>query len=668
MGGTIAQHTARGDAVRVLVVTDGSSSQYPGDAAIRARKEEEAVSAARELGVSDYVHLDLPDMRLDTVPHVELNEIVQEQLAGAPPRSCTPCSPTSISTIVRCSTLSQSQPGRCRDRAVRRVLTYAPTSSTEWTPAALNWFVPNWYVDVRPRSSRKSPRSRGTRRSTRVPASAKRTRDPGRRRIPRHECGCEYAEPFLPRPQPRTAVEPRRGPAARRRSSFSRLVGATAAAFAYTERLKLERARSPARGRPGVLAGLRVRARHRRDLLRAAKERKRHLDMLDEDGGPCGGSSATAGSSAGAWRTRGTAGTRPAYRRRMVAYRPRVQLDEHRRTLVLPNPIRVDTRPPRILAAPGLPARLLARRRRATRPSDRPLRARRAGARHDARRRTAARAREVPRARGPARLVRAREREIGPPGAYKIRLRAFDRAGNRSSSRREYRCASATSSCRAIDRGRRGEALLGARDTDGRGVCWLSGGRGAARRGCSCCAPRARRAATVFVEAERPPRQARAVVRPRARLPRCTPKRPTLPSSSLLPSSSASSPCRVLLLAAGATPSCAARRRRVRPPSAPARPPKLVRASRGRPTATTRRARASRRVDHRPPFRALWTVRARPLPRVPAGRRLRPRLSSPSRSGRFFAIDARPARALEQALPALLAASPTVGTASSTRR
>jgi LmbE family N-acetylglucosaminyl deacetylase len=33
-------------------------------------------------------------------------------------------------------------------QSVRRVLTYAPTSSTEWTPAAANWFVPNWFVDV----------------------------------------------------------------------------------------------------------------------------------------------------------------------------------------------------------------------------------------------------------------------------------------------------------------------------------------------------------------------------------------------------------------------------------------------------------------------------------------------------------------------------------------
>ena len=39
MGGTIARHADAGDAVRVLVVTDGSSTQYPGDDATRARYE-----------------------------------------------------------------------------------------------------------------------------------------------------------------------------------------------------------------------------------------------------------------------------------------------------------------------------------------------------------------------------------------------------------------------------------------------------------------------------------------------------------------------------------------------------------------------------------------------------------------------------------------------------
>ena len=65
----------------------------------------------------------------------------------------------------RSSTRSPWRRGRCRGKRVRRVLTYAPTSSTEWTPAPTNWFVPNWFVDVTRRSSRRSPPSRATRRS-----------------------------------------------------------------------------------------------------------------------------------------------------------------------------------------------------------------------------------------------------------------------------------------------------------------------------------------------------------------------------------------------------------------------------------------------------------------------------------------------------------------------
>jgi len=81
---------------------------------------------------------------------------------------------------------------------VRRLLTYAPTSSTEWTPAAVNWFVPNWYVDVTDTLERKvaafahyetehreypHPRSE---RAIRAAAEFHGT-----------SCGFEYAEPFV---------------------------------------------------------------------------------------------------------------------------------------------------------------------------------------------------------------------------------------------------------------------------------------------------------------------------------------------------------------------------------------------------------------------------------------------------------------------------------------
>ncbi|HZB22201.1 MAG TPA: PIG-L deacetylase family protein [Gaiellaceae bacterium] len=148
MGATIALHVRNGDDVRIVCVTDGSSSQYPGDAGTRDRKKDEAVRAAAELGVEDYVHLDLPDMRLDTVPHVELNRVVEEHVRDVRPSVVYVTHPDvnrdHRALFDSVAVAARPTPGQ----PVRRLLTFAPTSSTEWTPPALNWFVPNWFVDV----------------------------------------------------------------------------------------------------------------------------------------------------------------------------------------------------------------------------------------------------------------------------------------------------------------------------------------------------------------------------------------------------------------------------------------------------------------------------------------------------------------------------------------
>jgi LmbE family N-acetylglucosaminyl deacetylase len=198
MGGTIALHAERGDEVRVLVVTDGSSAQYPGDAETRAQKEDEARRAAAELGVTDYVHFDLPDMRLDTLAHVEVNRVIEEHARELGPQIVYTTQPDvnrdhrvlfdSVAVATR------PTPGQ----TVRRFLTYAPTSSTEWTPAPVNWFVPNWFVDITGTITRK------------VAAFAHYETERRDYPHPRNErairataefygasCGCEFAEPFV---------------------------------------------------------------------------------------------------------------------------------------------------------------------------------------------------------------------------------------------------------------------------------------------------------------------------------------------------------------------------------------------------------------------------------------------------------------------------------------
>jgi LmbE family N-acetylglucosaminyl deacetylase len=184
--------------VRVLVVTDGSSSQYPGDAETRARKEEEARAAADELGVSDYIHLDLPDMRLDTLAHIEVNRVVEEHVHEHRPDVVYAVQPdvnrdhrVLFDSVAVATRPSPGQP-------VRRLLTYAPTSSTEWTPAPLDWFVPNWFVDVTATLERKLAafaHYETERREYPHPRSERAIRAAAE--LYGASCGCEYAEPFV---------------------------------------------------------------------------------------------------------------------------------------------------------------------------------------------------------------------------------------------------------------------------------------------------------------------------------------------------------------------------------------------------------------------------------------------------------------------------------------
>ena len=198
MGGTIALHTARGDEVRVLVVTDGSSTQYPDDAETRSRKEEEARRAAAELGVEDYVHLDHPDMRLDTLPHVEVNRVIEEHVQGFAPAVLYTVQPdvNNDHRVLFDSVAVATRP--VPGQPVRRLLTYAPASSTEWTPAAVNWFVPNWYVDVTETIERKIAafaHYETERREYPHPRSERAIRATAE--FHGTTCGCEYAEPFV---------------------------------------------------------------------------------------------------------------------------------------------------------------------------------------------------------------------------------------------------------------------------------------------------------------------------------------------------------------------------------------------------------------------------------------------------------------------------------------
>ncbi len=216
------------------------------------------------------------------------------------------------------------------------------------------------------------------------------------------------------------------------------LLGATAAAFAVTERLKLER--SPITGTRVDKAFSPV-CECARDIavisFRLRKPGRVTVDILDSAGRSVRtlvrGRAEEAGRVSYTWDGRDNAD-------RVVPegrYRPRVQLEEHGRTIVLPNPIRVDTTAPRIRLVRLFP-RVFSpdgdgRRDRVTAwyELDEPARAMMLV---DGQRRVLSRFRLRD-----GRLVwfgRVGERSLRP-GTYGIRLRAVDRVGNRSGSTRE---------------------------------------------------------------------------------------------------------------------------------------------------------------------------------------------------------------------------------------
>ena len=211
------------------------------------------------------------------------------------------------------------------------------------------------------------------------------------------------------------------------------LLGATAAAFAVTERLKLERSPitgtrvdrlfSPVceclRDAATISFVLRQRGEITVDVLDSEGDVVRTL-VRDRD--------EPRGRVTYSWDGRDEAG-------RIVEegrYRPRVRIREHGRTIVLPNPIRVDTTPPRIRFTDVFPRVFSpdgdgnSDRVTATYEVDEIARAMLLV---DGRRRVLGRFR--PRGGRLTWFGQVNGRPVRP-GVYELRLRAFDRAGNRS--------------------------------------------------------------------------------------------------------------------------------------------------------------------------------------------------------------------------------------------
>lgn len=150
VGGTIALHSKiKGDDVYVLILTEGCSSQYKNNKSILLKKRAESEMANKILGVKEVIFEDLPDMKLDSLPHVQLNEVIEKNIRKISPDIIFTHHPdvNKDHVLVFESTMVAIRPvpGSC----VKKVLTYPSSSSTEWSsPFSNRFFIPNVFFNI----------------------------------------------------------------------------------------------------------------------------------------------------------------------------------------------------------------------------------------------------------------------------------------------------------------------------------------------------------------------------------------------------------------------------------------------------------------------------------------------------------------------------------------
>lgn len=154
-GGTFAKHVASGDSVHALVLSEGASSRY--EEGMTSTLQRAAKRSAEIIGFASLSFLGLADQRLDTVPLIEVTQMLEPILFRLRPSTVYVHSPVDVNTdhgVVARATWTACRP--YSTPWLQRFLAFETPSSTEWAwPMTATAFQPQCFVDVTETLSRK---------------------------------------------------------------------------------------------------------------------------------------------------------------------------------------------------------------------------------------------------------------------------------------------------------------------------------------------------------------------------------------------------------------------------------------------------------------------------------------------------------------------------------
>lgn len=140
MGATIKK-ISQSNNVHLCVVSEGASAQYDNDEMIEIRKDS-CKKSGKRLGISEYNFLELPDMKLDTIPHLELNRALEKIIKKIKPEIVytTPYHDLNLDhRKVFESTLIATRPIKS---SITKIFSY------EIPGPVLKPFEPNWFENI----------------------------------------------------------------------------------------------------------------------------------------------------------------------------------------------------------------------------------------------------------------------------------------------------------------------------------------------------------------------------------------------------------------------------------------------------------------------------------------------------------------------------------------
>ena len=140
MGGTIKKLSKK-NKIHLCVVTEGASAQYTNKDMIKKRKES-CIKAGKILGISTFDFLEFEDMKLDSIPSLEINQELEKIIKKHKPTSVYTTPKNDLHKdhqIVFESTLIASRP---HSNTVKNLFSY------EIPGIVKNPFTPTVYEDI----------------------------------------------------------------------------------------------------------------------------------------------------------------------------------------------------------------------------------------------------------------------------------------------------------------------------------------------------------------------------------------------------------------------------------------------------------------------------------------------------------------------------------------